>query len=286
MTPHDRARLVADRLGVMCATPIPLGQGTTHLTFSVGPYVIRLVGEVEEGTPTAFLREATLLDRLQTRLPVTVPHPTLLAPDLGGMAYRQLPGQPLLDVRLADRSRLVDDLGALLRAMADIDESDIDDLLEPDPYPLDIWRDEAVDGVLRHHDALTRREREYVRSFARTPAPRAPSDTAFCHNDLGAEHLLVDETSGHLLGVLDWSDAALTDPCRDLGRLTRDLGADAIDRVVTVAGLEPRMFNWRLIEFHARLATLEDLSHGITSGDDRYLRSARAALGPLFETLS
>jgi aminoglycoside phosphotransferase (APT) family kinase protein len=285
MPPLERARLVAERLGPLADDPRPLGQGTAHQAYEVGPYVVRLVDEPGAASAAALSREAALLERLQTRLPVAVPYPILVAPDLGAMAYRALPGRPLLDVRFSDRAGLLHDLAALLRAMADLDVQALGDLVSPDPHPLDVWRDEVVEDLLAHQHALSTKEVGFVRAFARAPAPPAPTREVFCHNDLGAEHLLVDEASGHLLGVLDWSDAALTDPCRDLGRLTRDLGVGAVDRLLAGAGIAPDPLDRRRIEFHARLAALEDLSHGIASGDNRYLDAARRSLTPLFSTL-
>jgi aminoglycoside phosphotransferase (APT) family kinase protein len=283
---RERARQMAEQLGVATDDPRPLGEGTAHHTFVVGCYVLRLVAELGPSTAAELARDAALLDRLQTRLPVAVPRPTLIRPELGAMAYRLLPGRPLLDVRLRSRVRLVDDLAALLRTMADLDPAALGGLVAPDPYPLDAWRDEVVEDVLARRDELTEQELGYIYAFARSPAPRPPKRDVFCHNDLGAEHLLVDEASGHLLGVLDWSDAALTDPCRDLGRLTRDLGASAVDRIIATAELEAATIDQGRIEFHSRLATLEDLSHGISTGDARYLEAARERLGPLFWTLT
>jgi aminoglycoside phosphotransferase (APT) family kinase protein len=286
MTPLERARRLAERAGVLTETPAPLGRGTAHQVFAVGPYAVRLVDEVEAVTASALEREAALLEHLQTRLPIAVPCPTLVATDLGGMAYRALPGRPLLDVGLGDPTWLIDDLGALLAAMSDLDAATLGELVGPDPYALDDWRDEVVEEVLAHRDVLTTWELRYVHAFARAPAPPTPTREVFCHNDLGAEHLLVDETSGHLLGVLDWSDAALTDPCRDLGRITRELGAGALDRILASAGFDPPTVDRQRIEFHARLATLEDLAHGIATGDGRYLGAARRSLAPLFGTLT
>jgi aminoglycoside phosphotransferase (APT) family kinase protein len=55
----------------------------------------------------------------------------------------------------------------------------------------------------------------------------------FCHNDLGIEHVLVAPDSGAITGVIDWSDAALTDPARDFGLVHRDLGPAALAAALT-----------------------------------------------------
>lgn len=286
MTPLDRARRITELLVGSQAEPGPLGHGTDHATFVVGPYVVRVSTAHDNATMPAMEREATLLERLQTRLPVAVPNPSLVSAEWGGMAYRRLPGRPLLAAAIDDTSRLAHDLGTFLRAMADIDLGAVRDVVNPDPYPLDAWRDEVVAQLLEVSGALTPRERTSILAFASASVPADRGPLAFCHNDLGAEHLLVDDTAGHLIGVLDWSDAALTDPSRDLGRLKRDLDPADLKRVLATAGLPPTYVDGELIEFHARLATLEDLHHGITTGDRRYVNTARGAFGRLFAPLA
>jgi len=51
----------------------------------------------------------------------------------------------------------------------------------------------------------------------------------FCHNDLGAEHLLVDVEASTITGVIDWTDAAAADPAHDLALIYRDLGPAIFD---------------------------------------------------------
>jgi aminoglycoside phosphotransferase (APT) family kinase protein len=288
MTPLDRARRITERLVGRREEPVALGRGTEHAAFTVGPYIVRVTTADDDATAEvdataeAVVREATLLGRLQTRLPVAVPNPSFVCEELGGFAYRRLPGRPLLDTTISDTTRLAHDLGTFLRAMADIDVAAISDLVAPDLYPLDRWRDEVVAQLTDVGDALTSRERHLIHAFASEPTPTDRAALAFCHNDLGAEHLLVDDTAGHLLGVLDWSDAALTDPSRDVGRLTRDLDPRTLDRVLTTADLPPTHVDDHLVAFHARLATLEDLHHGIVTGDRRYVEAARNVFDRLF----
>ena len=44
----------------------------------------------------------------------------------------------------------------------------------------------------------------------RSPDIRADEAIVLAHNDLAAEHILVDPETGRVTGVIDWSDAALT----------------------------------------------------------------------------
>ena len=85
--------------------------------------------------------------------------------------------------------------------------------------------------------------------------------------------------------IIDWSDAAVTDPALDLGLLLRDLGPRAFATVTTdragveAGGADPGLTAraW----FHARVRALEDLAHGLAARD-AYLRNALRATTWLF----
>jgi aminoglycoside phosphotransferase (APT) family kinase protein len=102
------------------------------------------------------------------------------------------------------------------------------------------------------------------------------------HGDLGAEHLLYDGT--RITGVIDWSDAAVSDPELDFARLYRDFGPDFLDRSVaayqTQAGTPA--LDLDRVEFFARCAALEDLSYGLRTGRQVYADAARRSLDRLF----
>ncbi len=105
----------------------------------------------------------------------------------------------------------------------------------------------------------------------------------FSHNDLGCEHVLVDSQQGEVTGVIDWSDAAIVDPAKDLGLVLRDLGPDALDVALSAAAgsiadgddVKPRA------RLYAHCLALEDLAFGLQTGADRYVASGRAALARL-----
>ena len=55
----------------------------------------------------------------------------------------------------------------------------------------------------------------YLSGDVRPPANPGPSTHRLCHNDISAEHLIVDPRSGRIVGLLDWTDAMVTDPVVD-----------------------------------------------------------------------
>ena len=62
---------------------------------------------------------------------------------------------------------------------------------------------------------------ELLRVLHADPPPTS-TERVLAHADLGAEHLLAAD--GRLTGVIDWSDAAVTDPALDFARPYRDFG--------------------------------------------------------------
>lgn len=95
----------------------------------------------------------------------------------------------------------------------------------------------AVDDLVPTEDADPR---EWLEDLGGPPdlvnllhatVPQPTRQRVLAHADLGAEHIL--EKDGTLMGVIDWSDAAITDPTLDFARLYRDFGpaflADALN---------------------------------------------------------
>jgi aminoglycoside phosphotransferase (APT) family kinase protein len=123
--------------------------------------------------------------------------------------------------------------------------------------------------------------RERIEAFLRSPAPAPAAELAFSHNDLGIEHVLVDPASLAVTGVIDWTDAALTDPARDFGLLHRDLGPAALTAALAAYGSDEVRAR---AEFYARCSVFEDLTYTLTTGDSDYADKCVVAFGWLFAT--
>jgi aminoglycoside phosphotransferase (APT) family kinase protein len=103
-----------------------------------------------------------------------------------------------------------------------------------------------------------------------------------CHNDLGAEHLLTDTATSTLTGVIDWSDAAVTDPAHDFALVYRDLGPALFDLVLSHYGHGFDRVDRDRAVFYARCALIEDLAYGLSTGPRHYADAALAHLLPTF----
>jgi len=236
---------------------VALGHGLDNAAFAAGDLVVRVTrdGDVE--------REARLLEVVAEGVVLPVPVPRFADADAGVLAYPRIPGRPLLGRSPPAGSAAA--LGRFLRELHAVDPARVDDLVpaeDPDP---DEWL-AGLDGP----DALLR--------IVRASRPRPSVRRVLAHADLGAEHIL--ELDGTLTGVIDWSDAALTDPALDFARLYRDFGPAFLEELLAAYGpLEGAMPR---IEFYARCAALEDLAYGQARGRRAYAANAARSFAWLF----
>lgn len=259
-TPHARAaRAVRDHAPELDGAELRrLGGGLDHAAFLVGDLVVRVS---HAGGPTA---EHALLALVARQVSVPVPAPRFADPERGVLAYPLLPGRPLLG-RAAPPGAAAR-LGRFLRELHAVDPAAVGHLVPTDPADPAGWLDE-LDGPAPLLDVL------------RTDPPRAAGRLVLAHADLGAEHILTDR--GVVSGVIDWGDAALTDPALDFARLLRDFGPAFLHDTLAAYGTDAPGLRQR-IRFFARCAALEDLAYGSASGRAEYRRAAERSLTWLF----
>ncbi|MGW1345551.1 phosphotransferase family protein [Kribbella sp. NPDC002412] len=257
-----------------------LGAGLDNQAYEVnGELVVRLARE-----PGVVRREADLLEWVGKVSTLPVPQPVFVLPEDGCLAYRKLGGTPLIDLPPEVRSqcalRVAAELAGLLGVLHAVDVDQIADLVDIDDEPLDAWRDEAADIYASVASVLTPERQRSVEAFLQSPLPAPASRLVFSHNDLGIEHVLVDESTYDVAGVIDWSDAAICDPARDLGLILRDLGPAAYDaaasRLPADEGLADRAW------FYARCSLLEDLHYGLEADRPTYVEKSLPAADWLF----
>lgn len=283
----SRAReLVAARLpGYRVTSVRRLGSGEDHAAVEVnGELVVRFAGS---GDAAAVAREAAPLEVVARVSPVAVPAPVFAAPEAGCLAYPRLAGTPLLHLGGGARPRHATAVGAalgeLLAALRRVAHAEVADLVEVDDTAPAVWLEEAAElyAAVRAH--VPAAHRPAVERFLASRAPSGAGERVLAHNDLGIEHVVVDAQSGRVTGVIDWSDAAIADPARDLALILRDLGPAASR--AAAARLPGAGDGSRLDErvwFHARCGAIEDLAYGVRSGRREYATKSLDALGWLF----
>jgi aminoglycoside phosphotransferase (APT) family kinase protein len=293
VTDGERLEMIRRLVAAHCrasasASVVPLGRGTDHESYLVdGRLVVRLRLAGDPATRAAGIgREAALLELVAEVSPLPVPRPAFVAPDDGCLAYERLEGVPMLGLRPAQRARLAErvagEVGRLMRALADVDAARLDRLAPLDDTSPDELLVEAGENYIGIADAVPARDRAALEAFLDATAPPAASSLVFCHNDLGIEHVLVEPAAGGVTGIIDWSDAALADPARDLGLVFRDLGHAALHAALSGFGAPADDALRARARFHGRCALLEDLAFGLEEDRPEYVDKSLAGLAWAF----
>jgi aminoglycoside phosphotransferase (APT) family kinase protein len=112
------------------------------------------------------------------------------------------------------------DIGAALGAMHAIPLSDARRAgvveSEPDDLGRQTWLAEGLRAAeqARGSDPVVDRALDWGSAFA-WPSTLFDAPLRFIHQDLGTDHVIVDPSTGHLVGIIDWTDAIIGDAARD-----------------------------------------------------------------------
>jgi aminoglycoside phosphotransferase (APT) family kinase protein len=253
---------VGARHGLWSATTaaVTLARGGENTSFAVAGYVVRFNEDHD-----AAAREAVLLRALAEATPVAIPVPLVHDAGLGLLVYRMLPGEPLL---VRTRRRAAGTVAALSQVLAALRRVPVAQHLPVDDYANEAWHDDALENFGAVEPRLGPERAAVIASFLSAPVPPTRDHVVPQHNDLGAEHILVDQ-AGAVTGVIDWTDSARADPARDLGLLYRDLGSEIAFGVADALDGPPNDDERTRIRFHARCMWLEDFRFAIDDPEGR-----------------
>jgi aminoglycoside 2''-phosphotransferase len=156
-------------------------------------------------------------------------HESSLQPFAG---YRKLPGTGGDTSKMVDRQRVARQLGIFLTGLHTYPVDKAREAGVPEAHDLVAhWRDKSREQLrglngLNVNLGLLRRylENDTPVSFHGSPS--------LVHNDLWAEHILVDTCSGGVSGVIDWGDAAIGDPAIDFACLYTWYGESWLENVL------------------------------------------------------
>jgi aminoglycoside phosphotransferase (APT) family kinase protein len=263
-----------------------LGEGLDNAAYEVnGELIVRVSREPAPDRRSASTRrEADLLAAVHEFSPLPVPEPIFADAEAGVLAYFKLPGIPLMEHPVADPAKLAPALGGFVGRLHRTPVGKVEALVGRDFDPPAAWREDAERDYGEIEGHLSAAARRLVSDFLGRTPPAAPRAAAFCHNDLGAEHVLVDVGASAVTGIIDWTDAAIADPARDLALIYRDLGAEVFE--LTLAHYDGGRFDEADREravFYARCKLLEDVAYGLSSpGAFRYAETGLAHLARTF----
>jgi aminoglycoside phosphotransferase (APT) family kinase protein len=267
-----------------------LGEGLDNVAYLVnGELIVRFSKEADlEQRAVRVRREAAVLVAVADVSPLAVPMPKFSVAEQGCLAYVKVPGVPLRDVprqvRLAHAASIAARLGEFLRALHAVPLDRMAELVPTDNDPLAEWLHEAAQLYAKAAAYVPSEHRPAVEAFLDASPPDDIYAVVFSHNDLGIEHVLVDPGTGTITGVIDFSDAAITDPAYDFGLIYRDLGPVALDAAMgsyCTDMTDEASLRQRAV-FYARCSVFEDLAYGIEMQRDSYVENSIATLEWLF----
>ncbi|MGP4094858.1 phosphotransferase family protein [Nonomuraea sp. KM90] len=272
-----------------------LGHGLDNDVYEVnGELLIRRNKVVD---PESSRQEVARLAAVRELSPLPVPEVVFADDESGAIAYRKLPGEPLnqhlagvlgpgvaLDLGLdLDLRSLAGPLGGFLSAIHGAAPGRMRELAPLDVYPAPtLLQDAELDyrDIERH---VPEDQRPLVERFLRDTPPDEPRSLRFCHNDLGAEHVLVDTRTNSITGIIDWTDAAITDPAHDFALIYRDLGPEIFELTLSHYEFDVTEEDRARVLFYARCALIEDLAYGLSTGPRHYADAALTHLPWTFE---
>ena len=262
-----------------------LGEGLDNAAYEVnGELIVRASKEADpDRRSESTRREADLLAAVNELSPLPVPEPIFADVEAGVLAYFKLPGVSLVDHAVAEPARLAPDLGKFLGRLHRAPVQEMEKLVGRDIDPLTTWRQEAERDYREIAEQLPSAARHLVEDFLDRTPPAEKRVVAFCHNDFGAEHVLVDVGANTVTGIIDWTDAAIADPAYDLALIYRDLGPEVFE--LTLAHYEGCFddADRERAVFYARCSLIEDVTYGLsTPGAGRYLEAGLAHLSRTF----
>ena len=97
--------------------------------------------------------------------------------------------------------------------------------------------------------------------------PSLPRERRVVHNDICADHVLVDPATGRLTGLIDWADMMVGDPALDFVGLIQVGGWDFVRDVLHHYRGEPGDAFFERIVWAARTLTLHWLVELMDRGD-------------------
>lgn len=255
------------------------------------PWVVRTPRRVD--VLTSMPIEARVLALARSRLPVAVPDWRVFAPEV--IAYPRLEGMPAVTIDptrgpswniidpAAPADVFMDSFAAALVALQAIPIAAARDAGVP-IKTVDAAR-QAIGGamaatreVLQPPDALWARWQRWLEADELWPRYEA-----LVHGDLHPGHMLLGG-DGRLTGILDWTEAQITDPSIDLAMFFGCFGPQALDGLITrfeSAGGQ----TWPGLRRHAaeRWAASPALAAewALRAGNDAVLEHARGQLAAL-----
>lgn len=214
--------------------------------------------------------------------PPATPDPVFVDEAAGAIAYPKLSGTPMIATTALATGPLSRAIGPFLSRLHSMRLDEFHEVVPREESPMAHWLADAREKFSAIVAKVPVTHRLAVSAFVHSEPPADESIATLCHNDLGIEHILTDGQS--VTGIIDWSDAAITDPARDFALLYRDLGQTFLDAILACY-VNSAHDVWAIrarAAFYARCSAIDDIEYGLRTGRAEYAEKSLAALEWLF----
>ena len=266
-----------------------LGEGCDSIAFDVnGEWVFRFPKRDDVARQCEM--EARILPALAEQLPVAVPRFRFHGQPSSKFArsfvgYGKLPGEPAICMNpgAVPMDRLVQPLAAFLAALhafpiataaaAGAPAQRVDEVIAGIQAEAlgELERVRAVDP-----SAPVAAWRQFIEAGINASLPSGRA--ALVHNDLAAEHVLFDPTAQAITGVIDWSDAVISDPVVDVAGLLHWGGEPFARAVLDACDGEFTDSDFRVARYIAACRGAMDVAFGLDHGRREYVIAGLNAL--------
>jgi aminoglycoside phosphotransferase (APT) family kinase protein len=210
--------------------------------------------------------ETRLLPWLAPRLPLPVPRPSVVRENPLVVRHRLVPGEPATGALPAHGTAV----GEFLRALHAVPAGDAVALGVPGPDRTAALRAAALHRFRTEIVAMLP-PGVHAAAVALCDRLAAAPVTTLVHGDLNPEHLLVD--GDRVTGVIDWSDARVADPAKDLAWALHGAPPGFAAAVADAYRPSPdevaRAADWQ------RVGPFYAVAHGLDTGDRSLVASGR-----------
>ena len=242
-----------------------------------------------EESAARLTKEVHLLSDLREWVSLPIPDYRYICESYGGSnwpfaGYAKIPGIPADVIEAVDWPTVARQLGRFLTQLHRYPVERARDAGVPENEgELASWRDRSLSSLDGIHDLPVdgRGLSEYLRSGFPKYANDAPR---LVHNDLWAEHILIDPCTGGVRGIIDWGDAVIGDPAIDLGAIYAWRGKKGLNDLLAhySVTLDPDAID--RARYLATCLAIRNISLGQDLGQALWIDAGRRALRWVFAT--
>lgn len=255
-------------------------QGWANVVLVVdGQWVFRISRDREAGARLTF--EKAILPVLKERLDVTVPDFQYSGSVFGQLyvGYPLIPGEPLSKEMLESlsedaRKRCVKQIAGFLSVLHELDPEEAG-LTDSGPGMQDFWN-RFKDVCLNKMPAwLLSEEMQWVEELFMSFEIMIKDHQiplVLIHADFTEDHILFDEKSERISGIIDFGDLQMGDPALDFAGLSLSYGESFMMEVAKCyqAGIDDGFFD-RIQQFYLQQVPMQGLLYGIETKNEELI---------------